>query len=157
MAGLTFYWDSEMLLIVTAFMSSLGKIPKCMILQLEILKCGVWRYFVVFFFWKKNSNGVCHCVSRAIARTLFECILIWVISFSPPKFCWNFRSLPFPSSIYLPSHHTSLPQQHQQIKSFSCTAWQLWIPWTFLLLNIENSFLLKYFPYNLCFKAHYCF
>lgn len=40
MAGLTFYWDSEMLLIVTAFMSSLGKIPKCMILQLEILKCG---------------------------------------------------------------------------------------------------------------------
>lgn len=50
MAGLTMYWDPEMLLIVTAFMNSLGKIPKCMIPQLATLKCGVRRHFVFFFF-----------------------------------------------------------------------------------------------------------
>lgn len=71
MACLTLYWDSEMLLIATAFMNTLGKIPKCMILHLAILKCGVRRYFVVFIFSKINSNRVCHSVSMTIARTLY--------------------------------------------------------------------------------------
>lgn len=50
MAGITFYWDSEMLLTVTALMNSLGKTPKYMMLQVAVLKCGVRRYFLVFIF-----------------------------------------------------------------------------------------------------------
>jgi len=41
------YWDSKILLIVTAFMNSLGKVHKCVTLHLAVLKCGVTTYFVI--------------------------------------------------------------------------------------------------------------